>query len=93
MTDKQWRLLCVGEIVPKNAEFYDPDEDTWESVATNEYKLYEKHRPVRVPIEPQPAQAQHIMVTLDDETKKILSGLRRDLTGLRQDLIISLRRL
>jgi hypothetical protein len=51
------------------------------------------HLPRRVPLEPQPAQAQHVVVTLDDETKTILADLRCDLIVSLNNLTTEVKRL
>jgi len=98
MTDKQWRLLCIGEVVPKNSEVYDPDKQAWERSNQHSFKLGEGHWPRRVPIEPQPAQAPstpsvQLVVTLDDETKTLLADLRRDLIVALDNLTTEVKRL
>lgn len=98
MTEKQWRLLNIGEIVPKNAQVYDPDKRAWAPVDHHSFTLEEEHWPRRVPIEPQPAQAPstpsvQLVVTLDDETKTILADLRRDLIVSLDNLTTEVKRL
>jgi hypothetical protein len=91
MTEKKWRLLNIGEVVPQNAQVYDPDKQAWERSNQHSFTMAEGHWPRRVLIEPEEAKAKapstpptsapsvQLVVTLDDETKTLLADLRRDL--------------
>jgi hypothetical protein len=90
MTTKKiayYRLLNVGEVIPEGAEFHGNDPDTgfytWIQTTFVGSVVTEESDPYRVPVyedELAPKETK-VIVSLDDETKKLLKDIAQDVNA------------